>query len=144
LRRRLGNGVATLPTTQQVNAVLNLGEFDEDPWDSTSDGFRNQVEGWEPNPPGLHNRVHVWVGGDMGPATSPNDPVFYLNHCNVDRLWEAWLTRNGRTYVPGPDESADLRGHRLDDALYSLLIRQTITPAQMLDVSSFSTYDSLP
>ena len=38
----------------------------------------------------LHNRVHIWVGGDMGPGTSPNDPVFYLHHCNVDRLWALW------------------------------------------------------
>ena len=27
-------------------------------------------------------------------------PVFYLNHCNVDRIWEAWLVNEGRTYVP--------------------------------------------
>ena len=31
----------------------------------------------------------------MAPATSPNDPVFYLNHCNVDRIWEAWLVNQG-------------------------------------------------
>lgn len=24
--------------------------------------------------PGLHNQVHVWVGEDIAPVTSPNDP----------------------------------------------------------------------
>jgi len=41
--------------------------------------------------PCVHNRVHVWVGGDMLPSSSPTDPVFYMNHCNIDRIWEAWL-----------------------------------------------------
>ena len=22
--------------------------------------------------------------------TSPNDPLFFLNHCNVDRIWAEW------------------------------------------------------
>ena len=35
----------------------------------------------------MHNLVHRWVGGSMGPGTSPNDPVFFLHHCNVDRIW---------------------------------------------------------
>lgn len=25
--------------------------------------------------------------GDMGPATSPNEPLFFLHHANVDRVW---------------------------------------------------------
>ena len=24
----------------------------------------------------------------------PNDPVFYLNHCNVDRIWEGWMQKH--------------------------------------------------
>lgn len=23
----------------------------------------------------------------MGPATSPNEPLFFLHHANVDRVW---------------------------------------------------------
>ena len=52
--------------------------FDRPDWDTASRGFRNRLEGWltasASVAPGLHNRVHVWVGGDMGPATSPNPP----------------------------------------------------------------------
>lgn len=40
---------------------------------------------------GIHGGVHMWVGGTMGdPATSPVDPVFWLHHGNLDRLWWVW------------------------------------------------------
>lgn len=145
LRRALGVDVLTLPTSAQVAAALALTSYDGAPWDRSSAGARNRIEGWRPTPgPGLHNRVHVWVGGDMAPATSPNDPVFYLNHCNVDRIWEGWQTRHGRGYQPTNDVSAQLLGHRLNDPMNSLLTRQPVTPANMLDVRSRYTYDALP
>lgn len=31
--------------------------------------------------------VHSIIFGDMGPATSPNEPLFFLHHANVDRAW---------------------------------------------------------
>jgi hypothetical protein len=34
--------------------------------------------------------------------------------------------------------------HRVNDPMYSILISQPTTPAQMLDVSQFYTYDLLP
>jgi tyrosinase len=41
-----------------------------------------------------HNRVHVQIGGRSGfmsdPATAALDPIFWLHHCNIDRLWEVW------------------------------------------------------
>ncbi|MGH3997455.1 MAG: tyrosinase family protein [Pseudonocardiaceae bacterium] len=89
LRRAFGQFVPTLPRVSQVEDALALTTYDAPPWDTTSAEFRNRVEGWQPldTAPGLHNRVHVWVGGDMLPSSSPNDPVFYLNHCNEDRIW---------------------------------------------------------
>jgi tyrosinase len=146
LRRAFGRSVETLPRQAEVAAALELSDYDAPPWSTQSAGFRNRVEGWRPleTAPGLHNRVHVWVGGDMLPSSSPNDPVFYLNHCNVDRIWEAWLVNQGRTYVPSQSESPQLAMHRLNDPMYSILISQPTTPAQMLDVSQFYTYDLLP
>lgn len=43
----------------------------------------------------LHNLVHRWVNGQMNLAASPHDPVFWLHHCNIDRLWGIWM--RGRT-----------------------------------------------
>lgn len=38
-----------------------------------------------------HNPVHGYVGGDMAGFQSPLDPIFWIHHCNIDRLWEIWL-----------------------------------------------------
>ncbi len=38
----------------------------------------------------VHGHIHLWVGGSMFPMTSPNDPVFFLHHCYVDRIWDRW------------------------------------------------------
>jgi len=40
---------------------------------------------------GIHGGVHIWVGGTMSDASvSPADPVFWLHHSNLDRLWWKW------------------------------------------------------
>ena len=40
---------------------------------------------------GIHGAVHIWVGGTMSDASvSPADPVFWLHHGNLDRLWWDW------------------------------------------------------
>jgi tyrosinase len=141
LRRRLGVGVTNLPKKSETTAALALTPYDASPWSTASSGFRNRLEGWQaPNAPALHNRVHVWIGGDMSPSSSPNDPAFYLNHCNVDRLWEAWMVRNGRVYLPPASAPASLKGHRLNDQMSSLVSAPT-TPAAVLNVSVDYRYD---
>ena len=46
-----------------------------------------------------HNWVHVDVGGDFGemrsPATAGRDPIFWLHHANIDRIWEMWRSLDG-------------------------------------------------
>lgn len=38
-----------------------------------------------------HAFVHVGIGGDMAPTdSSPNEPLFFLYHTNVDRYWWNW------------------------------------------------------
>lgn len=40
---------------------------------------------------GLHTAGHFTVGGVMMDAwASPQDPVFFLHHANVDRMWSLW------------------------------------------------------
>jgi tyrosinase len=146
LKRRLGADPdgSTLPTSADVKQALGQDRYDESPWDRSTLLLRNRLEGWQPPGIRLHNRVHVWVGGDMAPASSPNDPVFYLNHCNVDRIWEGWMVEHGRTYEPPQTASDELQGHRIDDPMYSVLVNQDVTPAQVLDISSFYSYDAVP
>lgn len=41
-----------------------------------------------------HLRVHVSLGGEMARIpVAARDPVFWLHHCNVDRLWSLWMSR---------------------------------------------------
>jgi tyrosinase len=44
-----------------------------------------------------HNNVHDWIGGDMGAYYSPLDPLFWLHHCNLDRLWVVWNNKYANT-----------------------------------------------
>ena len=122
----------------------------------------------------LHNRVHVWVGGSMGPSSSPNDPVFFLHHCNIDRLWALWWSDDPkRPYLPadgepdptdpagenvmgmntGPNEVINLAGHHLHDPMPPWDGRNDplkgtmprIQPAQVLNhIALGYTYDSDP
>lgn len=52
----------------------------------------------EENP---HGEVHDAIGGDMGAVpTAAVDPVFWVHHCNVDRLWSAWVAAGGGRRMP--------------------------------------------
>ncbi len=44
-----------------------------------------------------HNYVHGFVGGEMGTFWSPLDPIFWLHHANVDRLWATWNESHANT-----------------------------------------------
>ena len=48
-----------------------------------------------------HDQVHVWINGNMVTLMSPLDPIFWLHHCNIDRLWAEWNSR-GHTNTSSP------------------------------------------
>ncbi len=51
-----------------------------------------------------HNDVHSAIGGFMGdPNTAALDPIFWLHHANIDRLWSVWLGQGGGRANPGQD-----------------------------------------
>ena len=54
-----------------------------------------------------HNVMHVVIGGDDGWMTDPNtaaaDPIFWLHHANIDRLWSRWLAAGGGRANPTGD-----------------------------------------
>jgi tyrosinase len=82
---------AFLPTPTQVASALTKTPYSPatNSWEKTSEG-------------GLHNPVHRWVGGNMGDASSPNDPIFFLHHCYIDLLWEKWRKQHPTSdpYLP--------------------------------------------
>ncbi|CAH1388002.1 hypothetical protein NTGM5_770006 [Candidatus Nitrotoga sp. M5] len=63
---------------------------------------RGQQNAFEPvleSPP--HNQVHNIIGQPfMRTLQSPQDPIFWVHHANIDRLWVAWLNAGGGRSVP--------------------------------------------
>lgn len=48
-----------------------------------------------------HNVVHTDVCGNMcGFTTAGLDPLFWLHHCEIDRLWNLWLAKGGGRSSP--------------------------------------------
>ncbi len=60
-----------------------------------------------------HNLVHRWVGGNMLQASSPNDPVFFMHHAAIDRMWTIWQ-ENNPALTPYVNTSG-AAGHGLND-----------------------------
>ncbi|KAL6885814.1 Di-copper centre-containing protein [Trichoderma evansii] len=59
-----------------------------------------------------HSGGHKGIGGDIGEISdlysSPGEPLFYLHHCNVDRLWNLWQHfdwPNRKYDISGPNTS---------------------------------------
>ena len=132
LRRRFAVALPTLPTVEDLALAMNEFLYDSPNYNSSpfTLGFRNRLEGWitqrgdnRVKTPGsqLHNRVHLWVGGSMEPMTSPNDPVFFLHHCFIDKVWADWQSKQKEEnplaaphYAP---EAGGPKGHNLEDIL---------------------------
>ena len=59
---------------------------------------------------GIHNSGHVWVGGTMmSIVTAPADPIFWMHHAEIDRLWAEWQQANPGEHpsLPGPAGTMD-------------------------------------
>ncbi|KAF8683253.1 Common central domain of tyrosinase [Rhizoctonia solani] len=68
-------------TETMMNNIVNNGQDFE--------SFRGPFEGIP------HAAIHDTIGGDMGPSSSPSEPLFWLHHTNVDRWWWKWQQLNG-------------------------------------------------
>ncbi len=48
-----------------------------------------------------HNDIHDVIGGLMSnPDTAAQDPIFWLHHANIDRLWWLWEQHHGNPSDP--------------------------------------------
>ena len=123
LVRRLGRGsTGNLPTAGDVASLNGNSVYDVSPWNTTVNSFRNRCEGFGGS--GMHNRVHSWVGGDMQVGTSPNDPIFFLHHANIDRIWWNWQQTHGIDNYDGPGGPYDSMPH----------LQGNTTPADVFDI----------
>jgi len=156
LRRGLGNNplVTQLPTSDQVIACQQEVPAYVAPWRAfdhlmpmqgvqavpTKPSFSNRLEGWYGSG-SIHNRVHLWVAGgadginsgSMYWMSSPNDPIFFLHHCNIDRLWAQWQAAHPQEpYHPtGAGNEIGPSGHNLNDAMHPWGV--AVTPSSVLN-----------
>lgn len=146
---------AAVPWEQSFrNALEGWRDCTDDMCDPTA-GLGTTCTG----PHDLHNRVHLWVAGEfvfaheltmtdragtpvatpvsggetfgtMAFNSSPNDPVFFLHHANIDRIYNQWLARHGEIYEP---LSGGPYGHNIDDPMWPYAqIDWTFTPRMAL------------
>ena len=142
-----------LPSSPFVIDALRTDPYDKEPWDDSDYiSFRTALEGWYGHEH-IHNMVHAWVGGQiiktispniithefagtMSHGGSPNDPVFWLHHSNIDRLWADWQldplhwNLEYKGYLPidtGP------KGFRAND---SMIPWENISPAKVANFYS--------
>lgn len=77
----------------EIDTILNTSDFGTfGGAESPSPRVRTRAGMLEGVP---HNYIHRYVGGDMANQnTAARDPIFWLHHANVDRLWAEWAARN--------------------------------------------------
>ena len=87
---RAANNGAPLPPQLGADVTNALDELTFGP--TPGIGFSQSLEG-------PHGSVHVLVGGPTGNmrfvSRSARDPIFWLHHGNIDRLWDRWIHMGG-------------------------------------------------
>ncbi|CAE6441997.1 unnamed protein product [Rhizoctonia solani] len=81
-----------------------------------------------------HDKVHDAVGGDLREHYSPNDPLFYLHHAQIDRMWAQWQGRN-KTRIQ------DYAGNTIKNSTTNTALLNDMMP--MLDLAESRTVESV-
>ncbi|KAK8054973.1 hypothetical protein PG993_000200 [Apiospora rasikravindrae] len=87
---------------------------------------------------GPHGVIHASLGGEMNPTTSPNDPLFFLHHGQIDHLWWEWQQKNasrledynGKASHLGEDGDREVK---LDDIVPMNGLAKDLTVREVMD-----------
>lgn len=156
LRRQVGcqDFATQAPDQAIIDGMFDRTTFDSVPYDGcyTDDAisFRQYLEGFDNRSTefvcvgagcGFHGLAHNYIGGDMMSNATPNDPMFFLHHAGVDRMWAAWQAAN-----VARGAAADHGNPGYPDAWRTALFNWTAVDAtEMFDHEGLGyTYDALP
>ncbi|MBI3705139.1 MAG: tyrosinase family protein [Rhizobiales bacterium] len=78
------SGIYAETNFQAFGSAMPTGQNSTAPTWQRAPGSYGSLEG------GPHNSVHGIVGGEMATYMSPLDAIFWLHHCNIDRIWDRW------------------------------------------------------
>lgn len=120
----------TLPTAAQINSIMG------------SVTFTNFVNGID----APHGRVHNWCFGTMSDTSwSPVDPLFWLHHAEIDRLWNVWQTNHSgqnptlsgtdRIMDPWPETEVQVRSIAALGYSYSQWDWRRLTEIEQVDTA---------
>jgi len=91
-----------------------------------------------------HNIIHVAVGGPTGfmsnPDTAALDPIFWLHHANIDRLWETWRLSGGANASTLTWRRRRFKLRDSNKALVQMRVGDVLDATAQLDYG----YDALP
>lgn len=119
IRRSLGAS-SSLPSSGDIDDDRNLTPYSDH---------------WSPAE-GTHGPPHNWVGGNMATVRSPEDPIFFLHHCFVDKWWSDWQNAH-----PGEDAYQGSGS----ESPGSAMAPWTTTPSDVIDTVDLDyIYDTDP
>ena len=79
----------------------------------------------------IHDRIHVYIGGDMATGASPNDPIFWMHHAFIDKYWADFQAVMNNTVQPS----------NTSDALEPTGPFNAVTVQDMIDYKASCNYE---
>ncbi len=107
----------SIDTIHSALAPTTFSDFASLPAPDHSGGGQSSKGILESQP---HDNVHGAIGGFMGAFLSPVDPIFYLHHSNMDRLWDVWTRKQQKLGLPLLPQNADLSTWQQEPFLFYL------------------------
>src|SRR5262249_40620146 len=119
-------GIPGITRTPQFDVGGSANVIDETATMQLGDNYdpfqTDEQNGFEIDP---HGKAHTrFEGPIMNPATATQDPLFFMLHCNVDRLWAKWQwvkhhtnARSAGSFAPDPQQPSR-PGYRLNDTMW--------------------------
>lgn len=103
--------IGPMPSATQVANVMS---------NTTFPSFQPQLQS-------VHNQPHNSVGGTMATAGSPADPVFWMHHAFIDKIWADWQKVNSSTTAKPPNLTEVLQ----PPPVFKLEVSQTLSTVRL-------------
>ncbi|KAJ2921487.1 hypothetical protein H1R20_g15607, partial [Candolleomyces eurysporus] len=134
LVRGFNEGMKSSLVSSNVRTVLSQTTFES--FRTTLENGGRGIAGM-----GLHGGGHAVVGGELlDPFSSPGDPLFYLHHGNLDRIWWRWQMADptNRLYaLSGPTtQNPPFTNITLDFKMPFTTIAQPLAVREVMDIES--------
>lgn len=85
---------------------------------------------------GPHDIIPGGIRGDFTTFTAPNDPIFYLHHSQLDRVWWLWQMRDKENRVKDYGGEGDGRNVTMSDTLPLAGLDKDVTVADIMDTEA--------